>query len=115
MSGVLAILVTGGMVATVSPTGANASGSGVPPTPLLLTTNSVTVSVQGGNGPYTYAWANVAGTLVNVTSPTAATTTFSKTEPPGKNIFATYRCTVTDSRGRTASVDVPVAMLFLEA
>ena len=114
MSGVLALMVTGGMVATVSPLEATGSVSGFPPTAITATTNTVTVTVQGGLAPYSYAWAKTDGDTVTVTAPTSATTAFTETEPPGVIFFATYRCTATDATGRTVAVDVPVTLNFID-
>lgn len=76
-----------------------------------VTTPSATAGVSGGTGPYTYAWSRVSGDTFTVTSPTAATTTFSASVGVVNSTkIATYKCTVTDSLGVTGSdtVDVEV-------
>lgn len=107
-------MVTGGMVATVSPAEATDSVSGFPPTAITATSNTVTVTAQGGLAPYTYAWTKTDGDTVTVTAPTSNATAFTETEPPGVTFYATYRCTVTDSTGKTASVEVPVRLSFVD-
>lgn len=73
-----------------------------------VTTNSVTVTASNGLAPYTYAWSFVSGITATVNSPSAATTTFTRSGT-GQTINGTYRCTVTDSTGRYTTVDVTVS------
>ena len=97
------------MTASASPTSLYKTG----PT-ASQTTASVTVTPSGGVSPYTYAWTLLSGDTLTVNSPSAATTTFSKTGMiSGDSFDATYRCTVTDSTGGTpltATADVPVTI-----
>lgn len=78
------------------------------------TTASTTVTPTGGVSPYTYSWALLTGDTLTITSPTAASTTFSVTGLiSGDSRTATYRCTVTDSTGGTpltATADVNVTI-----
>jgi hypothetical protein len=63
----------------------------------IVTTSSVTGTVQGGTGPFTYLWEYVSGeALIVPSTPTAAATTFSATVSDGVH-DATYRLKVTDS------------------
>jgi len=97
------------MTASASPTYLYKSGSTA-----SQTTASVTVTPSGGVSPYTYAWTLLSGSTLTVNSPSAATTTFSKTGMiSGDSYDATYRCTVTDSTSGTpltATADVPVTI-----
>jgi len=78
------------------------------------TPSSVTVTASGGTGPYTYAWTHVSGdSAVGVSSPFAATTGFSANVGKNQTKAATKRCTVTDSLGATASVDVHVSLTYI--
>jgi hypothetical protein len=74
----------------------------------VITTGGVTITPTGGTAPYTYAWAKQSGDTVNVTAPTAATTTFSQTGGAGEVFNATYCCTVTDDVAATFEVCVSV-------
>ena len=102
-------IIRASMTATASPTSLYKTTTGS-----SATTNSVTVTPSGGTSPYTYAWTLLSGDTLTVTSPSAATTTFSKTGMgTGDSFSATYRCTVTDSTGGTpltATADVPVTI-----
>lgn len=91
-------IIRQGMTASASPTSIYKVG----PT-ASQTTTSTTVTPAGGVSPYTYSWAFVSGDTLTITSPTAATTTFSITGLiVGDSRTATYRCTVTDSTSGTA-------------
>ena len=87
------------MTAAIAPTLAYGARFGIG----TATTNSVTCTPTAGTSPFTYAWTRVSGDIFTVTSPTAATTTFSKTVAPGAIYTGVYRCTITDSLGATAS------------
>ena len=66
----------------------------------------------GGFGPYTYAWTlvtNGGGTASVAVNPSNATTSFSKPNVAvGQAFTDTWRVTVTDSTGDTATDDVSV-------
>lgn len=99
-----ALTITTGFRATATPGSRTKVGS-----TSSLTTLSVTVAPVNGTGPYTYAWTTVSGGTINITSPTAATTTFSATslaDPETRT--GVKRCTITDSLSATATVDVPL-------
>jgi hypothetical protein len=73
-----------------------------------ITTNSVTVTPNGGVAPYSYAWTYVSGDAFTVLSPTSATTAFRSTSASE----GVYKCTVTDSTPGTpltASVNVGIS------
>jgi hypothetical protein len=96
------------MTASASPTTLSKTG-----TTATLTTASTTVTASGGTTPYTYSWAFVSGDSFTITSPSAATTTFSATLNEDEFVSGIYRCTVTDSTGGTpltATADVPVTI-----
>jgi hypothetical protein len=79
-----------------------------------ITSNSTTVTPSGGTSPYSYSWTKQGGDTLTVTSPTAATTTFSTSGlSEGEFAAATYRCTVTDSTtptALTATADVSITL-----
>ena len=85
-----------------------------PLTGCTATTGGVTVSVSGGEGPFTYAWSFVSGsghTAVSPSSPTTNWTKFGGASTGGNTYTSTVRCTVTDSTGATALVDVTVTTI----
>jgi hypothetical protein len=57
------------------------------------TTSSVTASVSGGRGTYTYSWV-LSGVSCTITSPTAATTTFTGSSVTGNT---SVYCAITDT------------------
>lgn len=64
------------------------------------TTASVTSTVIGGTGPFTYLWEYVSGDLgITITTPTGANTTFSATVVASVNKVALFRLRVTDANG----------------
>lgn len=86
------------------------SGSVMPPT---------VASGSGGTAPYTYAWTRVSGTFT-ATRGGINTATLSLSDSSGQTRSAaegatqteTHRCTVTDSVGATAAVDVVLNVTF---
>lgn len=103
-TGAIVVSPTPAFTALAAPTNAYKSRSGAG----SITTNSVTVTPEGGTGPYAYAWTYVSGDTFTVSSASSATTTFSATLAAGETRHGVYRCTITDSLSATASVDVPV-------
>jgi hypothetical protein len=95
------------VTAGVSPGSVSASGASA-----TETTGAATVSASGGLGPYTYAWTwQSGGTSVNITSPAAASTTFSANGLlGGETRSGVAQCVVTDSLGQTATVAVSVSI-----
>lgn len=71
-----------------------------------VTTEPATATPSGGLAPYTYSWSRISGTYGTPNNPASATTTFYARIPPGTIQTATFRCTVTDSLGSTATADV---------
>ena len=74
----------------------------------LATTNSVTATPTGGRAPYSYSWALLTGTGVTATAPTSATTAFRRTMLPEDEDNGSWRVTITDDLGTTATADVAV-------
>lgn len=87
-----------------------AIGSAVP---LPITTNAVGVSPSGGSPPYTYAWTQESGTPGwGISSPSSPSSSFtSHPVNSGSGMSATFRCTVTDSRGSTGYVEVDATVV----
>ena len=66
------------------------------------TTSSITAGVSGGRGTYTYSWVS-SGTGCTITSPTAATTTFTGSSVTGNtSVYCAIRDTIT---GNTLNTD----------
>ena len=70
-----------------------------------ITTLPVTATPNGGQAPYSYMWDRTAG-FGAVNSGTSSTTTFSQSVGNGEEVTGTFRCTVTDNLGATATASV---------
>ena len=98
---------TSGGPFTVEASPISAVGSGFVAGPVSVKTNTITVTATGGTAPYTYAWTRVSGPAgFNILSPTSNATRFAITLDQGEDATALFRCTVTDARARTGTVDV---------
>ena len=88
--------------------------SGTVQVPGTATSNTVTASASGGSGGYSYSWAKLSGSpAFTINSPSSAATTFSQyygTGAWGASDVEVFRCTVTDSQGRTNTADVTVTI-----
>ena len=73
--------------------------------PAAAKTESTTVITSGGQAPFTYSWARLSGGIGNADQPSKATTTFTAVISPG-SFDVTFRVTVTDAFGQTATADV---------
>lgn len=74
-----------------------------------VVTSSSTATATGGSAPYTYAWTPVSddglGGTWSAQQPNAAGTTFHASSVLDQSV-ATFRCTATDARGATGTIDV---------
>ena len=78
------------------------------------TPSQVTVSAIGGTGPYTVLWTHVSGdSAIQALSPFSPTTSFVANVGKNQTKSAVKRCTVTDSLGATAFVDVSVSLTYI--
>jgi hypothetical protein len=96
------------LTATVAPLAETAVGSTA-----SITTGVATVSVSGGSGEYTYAWAfTTGGTGITIDSPTASNTAFTASGLSiGSGVTGTATCTVTDTiTTNTTTVSLPVSI-----
>lgn len=75
------------------------------PNPGVATSNA-TVSVAGGQPPFSYAWVRLSGSRIAVSGGQSAT--FSATLGWSENFTETFRVTVTDALGRTSAPTVNV-------
>jgi len=76
---------------------ADVQGSGI------ATSAPVTATPSGGVAPFTYSWTRVSGLSSTATTPTAATSAFSRFVGVGESASEEWRCTVTDALGTTAN------------
>ena len=80
---------------------------------------SITATVTGGTGPFTYSWTWFSGGAgITISNATSATCTISSSTATGAGDITrsgTLRCTVTDTGAGsvTASTDVPVSWTWL--
>lgn len=94
-SNVVTVTLRGsGVGVSVTPTSLSVTASGT-----TATTAATTATPSGGTGPYTYLWTRTSGdTFVSATSPTAASTTFSRAGiAPSATYTATFGVVATDS------------------
>lgn len=96
---------------TVAPYGGAYSEVVAPVPPGGAVTNAVTVTPVGGTGPYTYSWF-IPGSDIAITSPLAATTSFSNVNTLGvfDNLNQSAVCTITDFTAATTEVVCPVTI-----
>lgn len=93
------------IVVTLSDTSILASRSGAG----FVQTATVTASASGGNGSFTYAWTRLTGdTEITAQSPSLAATRFQATVATGSLFEADFRCTVTDTNGKSGFADCNV-------
>ena len=96
----------------LSVTAPDVTGRGTGLATNTVATPQITATPAGGFGPYTYAWvivSNSGGTASVAVSPSNATTSFSKPNVAVGQVYTdTWRVTVTDSTGNTATDDVSV-------
>lgn len=88
----------------------DAYGAGASNFAISVATSVVTVSVSGGQAPYTYNWTRLDGpdAFWSILTPASASTQFRRTNmAPGDEESATFACTVTDSLGNTGAT-VPI-------
>lgn len=106
MTGVVAILASGGSVSVIA-TPSSADGSGDTP---IVQTNSVTVTVQGG-GSFTYLWSYESGSeFIEPNSGLGVQTQSWRGTgmAPGEDRSAIWKCTVLSGLSAIGSVMVPV-------
>lgn len=76
-----------------------------------LTTQAATATPTGGTPPYTYAWSRVSGdTSISITSPTSASTTFSRFVAAETTYSAVFQCVATDALGVSQTDTVTVSI-----
>lgn len=92
----------------VSKTTASKSG-----TPANLTSPPVSVSIDGGVSPFTYAWSTLSGDAI-ADSPTASTTTFTANLLPGDESVTEAQVTVTDDAGATATATCTITLHYVD-
>lgn len=68
------------------------------------------ISVTGGTGAYNYSWAQLSGPSIAVSNYYAAAVFFYAPLNNGATVTAVYRCTVTDTGGQVALVDVTIIL-----
>lgn len=109
MSGAIAALLAAGGLGAVSASVDLSSVTAHRGSPGVCNTVGVTASGSGGTAPYSYSWVWVSGdSAISANSPSSATTSFAATVSTGDNFRASFRCTVMDAVGATATVNVSV-------
>jgi Salmonella virulence plasmid 65kDa B protein/Insecticide toxin TcdB middle/N-terminal region len=89
---------------------------GLSPSPLAAQRNnpgvltaSVTPTVLGGIGPYSYAWTKVTGSRIMPASTTATNASFSATMGWNENLNETVQLKVTDSKGAVTTAQLALS------
>lgn len=83
--------------------------------PGAQTSNQATANVEGGVGPFTFAWTRVSGDIFTINDPTSDTTTFTAIGSSGEDLSGTYRVTVTDTGNGNAEETGDVSVRFVFA
>ena len=106
-----AALGVGPLNASAAPTSTYGNGGGLGVE--TVTTDTSTVSVDGGTPPYTYAWSRQSGSAaIGPVNANAATTAFSRGFlPVGGSETAVFICTVTDSAARIVASNAVTALV----
>lgn len=91
--------LTATLAATKSLTAAASTG---------VATGTLSATVAGGIAPYTYLWERTGGSRSTLSSEQVASPVFSITLALGENVTETWRVTVTDAVGHTASASTAI-------
>ncbi|WP_408953170.1 hypothetical protein [Lysobacter sp. Hz 25] len=75
-----------------------------------VTAGNYTVTGSGGNSALSYSWVRISGDAINISSTTAQTVSWSASVSKGSTLSATFRCTVSDTSGQSAFIDVGVSL-----
>lgn len=102
--GALRTVATFADLLTVEASPANVSGTQASASAIRVNTDVTTAGPSGGLAPFSYSWAKVSE-VGAANSPSMATTDFGATISPGTQT-GTFRVTVTDAVGHTATDDV---------
>jgi len=82
--------------------------------PGSATTGLATANVTGEVGPVTFLWERVSGdSQISIDSPTSSSTTFSASGNLGKEFFATFRVTVTDTGNADLETTDTITVSFI--
>jgi hypothetical protein len=107
--------VSTSLVITASPMQVLGAGFVAPGGSVSAQTDSTQASASSsdGTGPFAYVWTKTyddgAGGTWTITNPNSSSTTFWASAVSSQS-YATFRCTVTDARGATGTVDVQASV-----
>lgn len=104
--GVLRTVATFAEQLTASANPSSVGGTQSSDQPITVTSEGTTASPTGGRAPFTYAWTQISGPSATITAPTMATTQFRATVNPFDTVSLSFRCTITDAVGQSASTEV---------
>jgi hypothetical protein len=72
---------------------------------------SSTATVNGGTGPYTYAWSYVSGdATLSMTNGTTSRVTLNRSCAPGTFYVAVYQCVINDSAAHSVTIQINVEL-----
>ena len=83
--------------------------------PGAQTSNQATANVEGGVGPFTFAWTRVSGDTFTINTDTADNTTFTAIGSSGSELSGVYKVTSTDTGNGNAEETGNVTVSFTYA
>lgn len=85
------------------------------PANYLVRSDNISAVATGGTAPYTYAWSQVSGDAMTISTPaTAAVINVSKTLPLNTQATGVFKCVVTDSAAGTTTTNLVSVTLSVE-
>jgi len=116
LTGVLAVMASGGGRAPlqVSASAVSGSGSGGAGFGLVTSSTSPNTTITGGVAPYTQLWTNIDGDTPTISSDTALNPTWSAVVSDGVPNVSQWEVGITDAVGGSASTSIFVTLEWVQ-